>query len=172
MKIDYLKKDKLRGQRLDYIYAASPFGKLLLVTTSAGEIVFLGFCLADELDKNLAKLRKQWRVNLQENKKLKAQIKTIFNGDTPDTALRLVLLGTPFQHRVWRALSKVKRGKTSSYGALAKKLNTSARAVGGAVGANPVSYLMPCHRILAANGALNGYRWGLTRKQKLLAAEA
>ena len=169
MRINYLPKNALRGQQLAYSHATSPFGGVLLVVCPQKQIVFLGFCAASHVAKECRALGKSWQATLKEDKKLNTQIKAIFSDDT---SMRLALLGTPFQHRVWRALSKVKRGKTSSYGALAKKLGSSPRAVGGAVGANPVSYLMPCHRILAANGALNGYRWGLMRKQKLLAAEA
>ncbi|MEL0072152.1 MAG: methylated-DNA--[protein]-cysteine S-methyltransferase, partial [Rhodobiaceae bacterium] len=83
----------------------------------------------------------------------------------------LLLIGTPFQHKVWRALLRIKPGTTTSYGALAEKLNTAPRALGGAVGANPVSCLVPCHRVLDGKGGLNGYRWGLGVKRQLLQAE-
>ncbi len=81
---------------------------------------------------------------------------------------------TAFQQRVWRALQQVPRGQTRSYSALARSLGkpTAARAVAAACAANPVALAVPCHRAIGADGSLTGYRWGLQRKQKLLAAEA
>jgi AraC family transcriptional regulator of adaptative response/methylated-DNA-[protein]-cysteine methyltransferase len=81
---------------------------------------------------------------------------------------------TAFQQRVWRALQQVPRGQTRSYSALARSLGspTAARAVAAACAANPVALAIPCHRAIAQDGSLAGYRWGLQRKQKLLAAEA
>ena len=87
--------------------------------------------------------------------------------------LTLHVRGTNFQLRVWKALLAMTPGQTTSYGALASELGrpTAARAVGQAVGANPVAVLIPCHRVLRAHGALGGYRWGLERKRVLLALE-
>ena len=80
--------------------------------------------------------------------------------------------GTVFQKRVWRALTEIPYGSTSSYGLLAETLGCrSARAVGAAVGRNPISILIPCHRVLGADGGLTGYAGGLERKQALLALE-
>ncbi|MGC6472667.1 MAG: methylated-DNA--[protein]-cysteine S-methyltransferase [Parvibaculales bacterium] len=83
----------------------------------------------------------------------------------------LKLTGTPFQHRVWQALLSIPEGASDTYGGLAAKLGSSPRAVGGAVGANQLAWLVPCHRILGADGKLHGYRWGLAVKARLLAAE-
>lgn len=80
--------------------------------------------------------------------------------------------GTAYQLRVWNALREVPYGKTVSYGDLAKLLSSSARAVGSAVGRNPISILIPCHRVLGADGRLTGYAGGLAAKQKLLNLEA
>ena len=81
--------------------------------------------------------------------------------------------GTPFQRRVWAALRKVKGGQTASYGALARRVGSPAavRAVGAANGANPVAIIVPCHRIIGANGTLTGYGGGLQRKEWLLRHE-
>lgn len=86
----------------------------------------------------------------------------------------LAPLGAPFQVQVWRALLSVPEGETTSYGALARAIGRprAARAVGQAVGANPVAWLIPCHRVLRASGALGGYRWGEGAKRRLLALEA
>jgi AraC family transcriptional regulator of adaptative response/methylated-DNA-[protein]-cysteine methyltransferase len=89
------------------------------------------------------------------------------------TPLRAFVRGTQFQVRVWRALLKVQHGTLVSYGGLATILNrpTAARAVGSAVGQNPLAYLIPCHRVIRETGALGGYRWGEVRKQAILAWE-
>ncbi|MEC8290662.1 MAG: methylated-DNA--[protein]-cysteine S-methyltransferase, partial [Pseudomonadota bacterium] len=79
--------------------------------------------------------------------------------------------GTPFQHSVWQKLLDIPQGHVTSYKGLADELNSAPRATGGAVGANPVSLLVPCHRVLAADKRLNGYRWGLEVKARILAAE-
>ena len=81
--------------------------------------------------------------------------------------------GTPFQRKVWNELHKIRAGKTSSYGAFASRLNVpkAARAVGLANGANPVSVVVPCHRLIGADGSLTGYGGGLARKEWLLAHE-
>jgi AraC family transcriptional regulator of adaptative response/methylated-DNA-[protein]-cysteine methyltransferase len=83
--------------------------------------------------------------------------------------LPLAVCGTNFQVQVWRALLELEPGTAVSYGALARQLGVSngARAVGNAVGANPVAWVIPCHRVLRAGGALGGYRWGTGRKQMI-----
>lgn len=86
----------------------------------------------------------------------------------------LVLYGTPWRRQVWRALLAIPPGETTSYGDIAREVcaGRASRAVGAAVGANPVSWLIPCHRVLASDGRLNGYHWGLERKRAMLAYEA
>jgi AraC family transcriptional regulator of adaptative response/methylated-DNA-[protein]-cysteine methyltransferase len=81
---------------------------------------------------------------------------------------------TAFQQRVWKALREIPRGETRSYSALARELGkpAAARAVAAACGTNPVALAVPCHRVVGQNGSLTGYRWGVERKRKLLAAEA
>ncbi len=95
-----------------------------------------------------------------------------FAGENPAVDFPLEPRGTGFQKRVWRALPEIPYGKTTSYGGLAEKLGCrSARAVGAAVGRNPISILIPCHRVLGAGGGLTGYAGGLERKQALLTLE-
>ncbi len=97
-----------------------------------------------------------------------------FDGEQPDAALiPLRLYGTPFQLAVWRALQHIPYGQTTTYGAIAHGLDArmSSRAVGGAVGRNPISILIPCHRVVGADGRLTGYAGGLAAKTKLLALE-
>ena len=95
-----------------------------------------------------------------------------FAGERPDAAaLPLAPRGTGFQQTVWQELRTIPYGETLSYGVLAARLGSSARAVGSAVGHNPISIIIPCHRVLGAKGALTGYAGGLDRKEKLLALE-
>ncbi|MDR0711059.1 MAG: methylated-DNA--[protein]-cysteine S-methyltransferase [Prevotellaceae bacterium] len=102
-----------------------------------------------------------------------------FSGKKPDFMPPLMPKGSPFQKSVWSNLCKIPYGKTTTYGELAKKLEqenkgqrTSARAVGGAVGHNPVSILIPCHRVIGKNGSLTGYAGGIDKKKKLLLLES
>ena len=91
-----------------------------------------------------------------------------------DQPLRVVLIGTDFEVRVWQTLLKIPRDKATTYSDIARHIGKPAacRAVGAAVGKNPVSFVVPCHRVLGRSGALTGYHWGLTRKQAILGWEA
>lgn len=102
------------------------------------------------------------------------QLQAYFDGDTAGFDLPLDPHGTPFQRRVWQALLTIAPGRTTSYGRLAADCGASAavRAVGAAVGRNPLSIIVPCHRVLGSDGGLTGYAGGLERKQALLALEA
>ena len=93
---------------------------------------------------------------------------------TADRPLRVVLIGTDFEVRVWETLLKIPMGRAATYGAVAGHIGKpkGARAVGAAVGRNPLSFVVPCHRVLGQSGALTGYHWGLTRKQAILGWEA
>ena len=104
--------------------------------------------------------------------KAQAWLESYFDGANPEIGFPLAPRGTAFQRRVWAALTDIPHGQTRSYGALAEKLGCrSARAVGTAVGRNPISVLIPCHRVLGANGSLTGYAGGLERKRALLRLE-
>lgn len=100
-----------------------------------------------------------------------------FAKEVPDEAPRLHLMGSDFQRRVWGLLAEIPYGQTTTYGQLAQELGrrygvrTSARAVGGAVGRNPVSIIVPCHRVVGADGSITGYAGGLDRKRALLELE-
>ncbi len=102
------------------------------------------------------------------------QLQTYFTDGGAEFDVPLDLRGTPFQEAVWRQLLRVPRGTTCTYGDIARRLGTPAagRAVGAAVGRNPVSIIVPCHRIVGSNGALTGYAGGLDRKTALLMLEA
>ncbi len=121
-----------------------------------------------QTDPELAARLRQWRQETA------AALKAYFTGEANSFApLTLDLQGTPFQIRVWQALRQVPFGAITSYQALADSLEMprSARAVGGALGANPLPIIIPCHRVVAANGSLGGYSAGLQYKRLLLSHE-
>jgi AraC family transcriptional regulator of adaptative response/methylated-DNA-[protein]-cysteine methyltransferase len=91
-----------------------------------------------------------------------------------DQPLRVVLIGTDFQVRVWEALLKIPMGRACTYSAIASGIGMpkASRAVGAAIGANPISFVVPCHRAVGKSGALTGYHWGITRKRAMLGWEA
>ena len=95
-----------------------------------------------------------------------------FAGERPDPSeIRLAPEGSQFQRKVWDELLKIPYGTTDTYGAIARRLHSGSQAVGGAVGRNPISIIIPCHRVLGADGSLTGYAAGLAVKEKLLEIE-
>ncbi|MDE7352048.1 MAG: methylated-DNA--[protein]-cysteine S-methyltransferase [Acetatifactor sp.] len=94
-----------------------------------------------------------------------------FNGKSPDFTPPLLLNATPFRMAIWKILLTIPYGQTMTYGQIAGLAKASARAVGGAVGHNPISLIIPCHRVMGANGKLTGYAGGIARKEKLLLLE-
>ena len=98
-------------------------------------------------------------------------LETYFEGREPSSPPSLSPEGTEFQRRVWELLSEIPYGETVSYGLLAGRLSVSAQAVGGAVGRNPIAIIIPCHRVIGADGGLVGYSGGLSRKEALLSLE-
>jgi methylated-DNA-[protein]-cysteine S-methyltransferase len=102
------------------------------------------------------------------------QVAEFFSGERQVFTLPIAMRGTPFQRQVWKALAAIPYGSVTSYGDIAKRLRLStghARAVGSAVGHNPVSVIVPCHRVLSTSGQLTGYAGGVDRKAALLALE-
>lgn len=142
---------------------ASPIGALRL--TSDGTAI-------TRLD--WTRSAKSSRTNDPILKKAALQLAEYFAGRRTKFDLPLRPDGTDFQKSVWRMMQKIPAGKTRSYGEVAANLNSGARAVGTACGRNPIPIIIPCHRILGANGAMGGYsgQGGTTTKQKLLALEA
>ena len=106
-------------------------------------------------------------------KRMAALLERYFTGEAVELEVPLAMHGTPFQKKVWAALQTIGRGRTSTYGELARQIGSPAamRAVGAAVGRNPVSIFVPCHRVIGRDGSLTGYAGGLERKQHLLALE-
>lgn len=157
-------------------FADSPFGKCLVGESPRG-ICYLAFISSQDGQTEWAALQKDWpRARLQQDDSAAARIAArIFTQPGKLSAgppLRAFAQGTPFQIMVWRALLQVPPGVLVSYGQLAAALGQpAARAVGTAVGHNPLSYLIPCHRVIRSTGVLGDYRWGAVRKQALVAWE-
>ena len=153
----------------------SPFGPCLLMHTSRG---ICGLAFIDEGDdgRSLARMAQRWphATLLADPAPGEALAARIFAapGDGGDP-LNLLLHGTAFQIQVWKALLRLPRGTVTSYQGLANHIGkpNASRAVGTANGANPISYLIPCHRVIRKSGALGGYRWGLGRKLAMLSQE-
>jgi methylated-DNA-[protein]-cysteine S-methyltransferase len=103
---------------------------------------------------------------------VRAEIEAWFRGDRRDFSFALCPAGTPFQRRVWDALQKIPFGRTLSYGEVARSVRSSARAVGRANATNPICVIVPCHRVIGADGSLTGYAFGEATKRRLLEFEA
>ncbi len=167
------------GLRIRYTTAPSPLGRMLAAATDAGVCAILFGRNDAEL---LADLRQRFDkaqlISAKGNTGWLAEALAFVLSQTTEHPLAatfpLDIRATAFQQRVWQALQQVPRGQTRSYSALARELGkpTAARAVAAACAANPVALAVPCHRAVGADGSLTGYRWGLQRKQKLLAAES
>ena len=153
----------------------SPLGKMLLAADSAGLTgvwfdgeKYFAYHLEtqhEEKDTPLLQQTKRW-------------LDVYFNGKEPDFTVPLCFNGTDFQNEVWRILCTIPYGQTTTYGEIAQRIavqrglaRMSAQAVGGAVGRNEISIIVPCHRVIGANGSLTGYAAGLDKKIKLLTLE-
>lgn len=159
-------------------FADSPFGKCLIAESPRG-ICHLSFIESEDEESGLASLQTDWpKAKLRRNDAAVAQIvPKIFARPADSNSqpnLRAFVRGTPFQVRVWRALLQVQAGSLVSYGRLAEVIGQPAasRAVGTAVGQNPLAYLIPCHRVIRETGVVGKYRWGQVRKRAILAWES
>jgi len=170
-------KAKGAGIRISYGFHPNPFGECLLCVTERG-ICGLGFVDAGGQTKTLHDFQSRWpEAHWEENTRLTTPyISRIFagekrNGNRPIT---LVLQGTNFQIKVWEALLRIPMGSVVPYEDLAVTVCNAraARAVGGAVGKNPIAFLIPCHRVIRKAGGIGGYHWGTARKRAILAWEA
>jgi len=169
---------KRGGEGLDMRYGChpSPFGEAILVATDRG-LAGIGFVDGDRAAA-LADIRRRWPMARfsEDAAATAAYARRAFDPALwrPEQPLRLVLIGSGFDVSVWEALLSLEMGRATTYGAIARRLGRdgAARAVGAAVGRNPLSFVVPCHRVLGASGALTGYHWGLTRKQAIIGWEA
>jgi len=170
-------KARGEGVTIKWGFHSSPFGMALIMVTDRG---LAGLAFADAGEERSALLDMKGRfpcAEYEEDYEATAPYAArIFEPSRwrEDTPLRIVLIGSDFEVRVWETLLSVPLGHAATYSQIAEKVNKprAARAVGTAVGRNPISFVVPCHRILGKTGALHGYHWGLTRKRAMLGWEA
>ena len=160
--------------RIHYSFADSPFGEVIVASTAKG-VCHLAF--VDERQCALATLKTHFpKASYQQiADSFQRDALFIFQQDwTQLQQIKLHLRGTAFQLKVWQSLLQIPLGAIDSYGTIAKQLGNpqASRAVGTAIGSNPIAFLIPCHRVIQASGKTGGYRWGTTRKQAMLAWEA
>ena len=165
------------GLTISYGFHPSVFGIALVMATDRG-LCGLAFCDHGEERTSLEDMRRRWpAAKLVEDSARTAPLtarifdKNLWKADRP---LRVVLIGTDFEVRVWETLLRIPMGKATTYSNIAGNIGApkAARAVGAAVGKNPISFVVPCHRVLGRSGDITGYHWGLTRKRAMLGWEA
>jgi len=165
---------KGQGLIIEYGFGATPFGEALVGLTGRG-ICFLGF-VEQKREATLDILRSEWPLAALEHAPGRAAriLSSVFEADSPSGPLPLHLNGTNFQIKVWQALLNIPAGSATTYEGIAAAIGqpAAARAVGTAIGHNPIAYLIPCHRVLRKVGDFGNYRYGSARKKALLGWEA
>ncbi|MDJ0762768.1 MAG: methylated-DNA--[protein]-cysteine S-methyltransferase [Myxococcota bacterium] len=170
-------KKQGEGLKIYYGFGHTQFGTCLLATTHRG-ICHLGFVAGNDRSQALSSLCQMWpsAVFTEQPRSAQSIVKRIFDRDKTsyDKPFTLHLKGTNFQVNVWRALLGIPEGSVVSYQDIAAHMGrpSAVRAVAGAIAANPVSYLIPCHRVIAKSGKIHNYRWGTARKKALIGWEA
>lgn len=159
---------------INYSFDDSPFGNVIVASTPKG-ICYMAF--VDDEAEAYGHLQKQFPNALFQHKQdlLQQNALSIFQQSSGSLSdIKLHLKGTPFQLKVWGALLKIPMGKLSTYGRIAAQIDNAgaSRAVGTAIGSNPVSFLIPCHRVIQSSGAIGGYMWGSTRKMAMIGWES
>src|SRR5690606_272896 len=150
----------------------SKFGPCMVASTDKGvcNILF------GDPENMLIDLHDRWKKAklIEQDHSLHQPIKKYLTDLKPTSKIKLHLHGTNFQIKVWEALLSIPEGQISTYGEIAKKAGypRAFQATGGAIGDNPVSYLIPCHRVLKSTGEISGYRWGVERKRAMLLHES
>jgi AraC family transcriptional regulator, regulatory protein of adaptative response / methylated-DNA-[protein]-cysteine methyltransferase len=167
------------GENLTLFYSIheSHFGLYVVASTPKGvsNVLFI-----DNKEKAITELRIRWpkAILVEKNVDIHKPVVDFFAYNNPKTKIKLHLHGTNYQLKVWQALLTIPEGRITSYGELAKEVggdnagSLAARAIGTAIGDNPVGYIIPCHRVLKSTGQISGYRWGVVRKQAILGYEA
>lgn len=163
----------LEIHHISWGYASGPLG-LCSLGWCDREIVHLAFTEADTgLPGRLAEAWPQARLR-RDDRAAARLVRDIFvSNGTTGKPLTVILRATPFQMKVWRALQEIPEGRVATYGMIARAIGApnAARAVGTACGANPVAFLIPCHRVVHGDGTISGYRWGVEKKRDLLVRE-
>ncbi|MCU0831511.1 MAG: methylated-DNA--[protein]-cysteine S-methyltransferase [Rhizobiaceae bacterium] len=172
-------KAKGAGLSIAYGFHESPFGRALVMATPRG-LCGIGFSDPDQGGDQAAldDLMGRWpnARYVEDGSMTAGHAARAFDPAqwSPDKPLRVVLIGTDFEVRVWEGLLQIPFGRMTTYSDLAAQVGKASapRAVGGAVGRNPISFVVPCHRVIGKSGALTGYHWGLSRKRAILGWES
>lgn len=164
------------GLEISYGFHHSPFGTAVVMATERG-LCGLAFADPGEEPAALEDMTRRWpgaRL-IQDQEATASYVERVFSPEQwrADRPLRIVMIGTDFQVQVWEALLRIPLGTASSYQDVARAIGRpkASRAVGAAVGRNPISFVVPCHRAMGKSGALTGYHWGITRKRAMLGWE-
>ena len=162
---------KTKKFEIYYGFSQSPFGTVLIMSTASG---ICGLAFSDKIGnaRAMEDMAHRWpHAKFTHDENHATNLSTIvfnFSGKT-----NLHIIGSPFQIKVWRALLQIKAGQVVTYSDVATQIDqpSSVRAVGTAIGRNPISFLIPCHRVIQKSGGIGGYHWGLAIKEYLLAFE-
>jgi AraC family transcriptional regulator of adaptative response/methylated-DNA-[protein]-cysteine methyltransferase len=170
-------KSRGKGISIRYGYHDCPFGRTLVMATDRG-LAGMAFCDPGGERAVYDDLASRWPAAAfrMDADATRPYAQRVFDPRQwrAENPLRVVLIGTDFQIRVWEGLLRIPVGRATTYSHVAEAVGAgrSPRAVGQAIGANPVSFVVPCHRVIGKSGALTGYRWGVTRKRAMLGWEA
>jgi AraC family transcriptional regulator, regulatory protein of adaptative response / methylated-DNA-[protein]-cysteine methyltransferase len=170
-------KSKGQGVVISYGFHPSPFGLAVVLVTDHG-LCGMGFSDTGGEAASLEDMKRRWKnaQYTEDSAKTAPYAAQIFAPDRwrDGQPLRITFIGSDFEIRVWERLLKIPIGRAVTYGDIAASIDKpkAARAVGAAVGRNPISFVVPCHRVIGKSGSLTGYHWGLTRKRAILGWEA
>lgn len=167
-------KNKGEFLSINYSFSECQFGHVLIASTPKG-ICYLGFSDDEELAFQDVVRRFPNADFIQQTDELQQNGLKFFSQDWSNMAkVNLHINGTDFQFKVWEALLKIPMGTLSSYGQIAERIQKpkAARAIGTAIGSNPIAFLIPCHRVVQASGGIGGYMWGTKRKTEIIEWEA
>lgn len=158
---------------INYSFADSPFGKLLVASTPKG-VCYMAF--TDNYTEGIEIMQSHFPLArfFCQSDTYQQNALSIFGNDWQKmNQIKLHLKGTDFQLKVWQTLLRIPMGQLSTYGSIAQQLEAprASRAVGSAIGSNPVAYLIPCHRVIQSTGIIGGYMWGNTRKKAIIGWE-
>lgn len=158
---------------ISYNFYPSPFGNLLIASTSKGICHMAFYTDKDQAITALKDTFPKARYDVKTDENQKSALQFFNHNNTELESIKLHLRGTDFQLKVWEALLKIPFGELSTYGKLAKQIGNpkASRAVGTAIGSNPVAFLIPCHRVIQATGAIGGYKWETPRKTAIIGWE-
>ncbi len=167
-------KNKGENLTINYNFAKSKFGRILVASTHKG-ICYMGFSDNEEIAFSELQKRFPKASFMQQTDEIQHNALQIYTQDWSEiNKIKLHLKGTDFQLKVWEALLKIPTGNLTTYGNIAKSIKkpNASRAVGTAIGNNPIAFLIPCHRVIQSTGVFGGYMWGTTRKTAIIGWEA